>query len=481
MSQRSHHTEATSQMQLVPRPLDLWETEIVPQLPAQLDEQARTLKAYQRSREIERASDLLRALLAWVLGGCSFRQLACWAVILGVADISEAAWRKRVRQCGDWLQWLLTEVLAQALRSPQPAVGPSRSRVILVDGTNLGQTGGTGDDWRAQLAYDLVEGRLVDVQIGDRKFAETLVGLPGRPGDLFVGDRGYGKRDTVIALAGMQAAGLLRFSPNHCRLEQADASLFEVSRWLEGLEEVVQIGEQAGYCVEGRERVKARVLALRLPPEEAEKARQRVLARAKRKKQVVRPETLQLAGWILLLSTLDAHDFCAEELFWLYRNRWQIELLIKQMKQFLLLVRLRSRHPETVRATVLAALVAWALQEEEGQALLRTLVTTAEPGQQSLVQAYLPLLEQWEAEDPIEASAADLRRPISVWLVLASCLNRWRTLVLGQWSLARVQACLPRLRRFFCSSPRRRLHRRLWFQAWVQQRFPATQVQGGFP
>ena len=158
MSQRSHHSEASSQMQLPPRPFDLWETEIVPQLPAQLDEQARTLKAYQRSREIERASDLLRALLAWVLGGCSFRQLACWAVILGVADISEAAWRKRVRQCGDWLQWLLTEVLAQAVRSAEPAVGLSRPRVILVDGTSLGQTGGTGDDWRVQLAYDLVEG-----------------------------------------------------------------------------------------------------------------------------------------------------------------------------------------------------------------------------------------------------------------------------------------------------------------------------------
>jgi hypothetical protein len=129
MSESTHDIEGTPQMQLPPRLLDLWETEIVPQLPAKLDEQARVLKAYQRYREIERASDLLRALLAWVLGGCSFRQLGCWAVILGVADISEAAWRKRVRRCGDWLQWLLTEVLTQALRSPQPAVGPSRPRV----------------------------------------------------------------------------------------------------------------------------------------------------------------------------------------------------------------------------------------------------------------------------------------------------------------------------------------------------------------
>src|SRR6185437_14152940 len=59
-------------------------------------------------------------------------------------------------------------------------------------------------------------------------------------------------------------------------------------------------------------------------------------------------------------STLNEHQWSAEELFWLYRNRWQIELLIKQMKQFVLLVRLRSSHTETVQTTVLAALVAWA-------------------------------------------------------------------------------------------------------------------------
>ncbi len=220
--------------------------------------------------------------------------------------------------------------------------------------------------------------------------------------------------------------------------------------------------------------------ALRLPAEEAEKARARVVARAKRKQQVVRPETLQLAGWVLLLSTLDATSWSAEELFWLYRNRWQIELLIKQLIQFLLLVQLRSSHLETVRATVLAALVAWVLQEKEGQALLQNLVTMPEQGQQSLLQAYVPLVEQWEVEE-ITQEEPDLRRPVNLWGLTASCLSRWRAVVLGQWSFAHMQACLPRLRRFFCLSPRRRLHQRLWFQAWVQHRFQGTSVQGLFP
>jgi len=173
----------------------------------------------------------------------------------------------------------------------------------------------------------------------------------------------------------------------------------------------------------------------------------------------------------------------------LYRSRWQIELLIKQLKQFLLLVRLRSHHPETVRATVLVALLAWVLQEEEGQALLRSVAVMPEQGQQSLVQAYLPLLEQWEAGDNTEEVGGEraeegtdeLRRPVSMWLVTACCLSRWRAVVLGQWSAARVQWCLPRLKRFLCPSPRQRVHQRLRFLAWVQQRFLGTPLLGAFP
>jgi Transposase DDE domain len=304
-----------------------------------------------------------------------------------------------VRLCGDWLYWLLTELAAPAERKEREEVRP---RVILVDGTSLGETGGTGDNRRMQLAYHLVAGRLVQVQIGDRKQAETLVGLPEQPGDLFVGDRNYGKRDNLVAMDALQAATLLRFSPQHCRLEQADGTTFAVIPWLQSQKEDREICETEGYAVQDRKRVKVRVLALRLPAEAAERARQRVLARAKRKQQAVRPETLFLAGWVLLVSTLDAGDWSARELFWLYRHRWQIELLIKQMKQVLLLVQLRSHHPETVRAALLAALVAWALQEEERQALLRQLASGLEVGQENLVQAYLPLLEQWEAGELVE-------------------------------------------------------------------------------
>ncbi len=44
---------------------------------------------------------------------------------------------------------------------------------------------------------------------------------------------------------------------------------------------------------------------------------------------------------------------------------------------------------------------------------ISTLITMPEPGQESLVQAYLPLLEQWEAQGLVEATVGKLRRPMS--------------------------------------------------------------------
>ncbi len=168
MPRPRHHTQPPATPQPAALLDDTWTSEVVPRLPPDLDQQARTLKAFQRKRCLPDPTLLLRALLAYVLCLRSGRALGAWAVLLGLADISETAWRKRLRTANPWLAWLLADLLAPPPPPQPPAPLPGSGRILLVDATCLAQPGGSGDDWRLHTAYDLRAQRLAQVSISDR-------------------------------------------------------------------------------------------------------------------------------------------------------------------------------------------------------------------------------------------------------------------------------------------------------------------------
>ena len=189
MSRQPHHTTPPLDEQLSQMLEQDWQS-VVERLPSDYEAQAAALGAFVRKREVRRASDLLRALLAFVLCVSSFRHLGCWAVLIGLCNISETAWRKRLRRSRLWLLWLLAALLAGPSLPELPATGQGQGRVLLVDATRLKQPGGTGDDWRLHTAYDLRAGRLVQVSLSDQHGAESLERFVLLPGDVVVADEG---------------------------------------------------------------------------------------------------------------------------------------------------------------------------------------------------------------------------------------------------------------------------------------------------
>jgi hypothetical protein len=59
-----------------------------------------------------------------------------------------------------------------------------------VEASCLHQPGGTGDDWRFPLAYDLLAGRMSQVQGTDRRGGERLDRYRWQAGDGIVADNG---------------------------------------------------------------------------------------------------------------------------------------------------------------------------------------------------------------------------------------------------------------------------------------------------
>jgi len=97
---------------------------------ASLDQTARAAKAFVRPREIRSAADLLRLVLAYCLGERGLRATAAWAAAVALTDVSNPAILYRLRQCGDWLNLLI----GQLLTSGVPRAGGGRL-IRLIDAT----------------------------------------------------------------------------------------------------------------------------------------------------------------------------------------------------------------------------------------------------------------------------------------------------------------------------------------------------------
>ena len=323
----THNTECHVEIQPGILVGDSWTTEILPRLPPALAERARTLKAFQRVRGIAPPHDLLRSLLAYVLGPLSTRRLGAWAVLLGLADISEAAWRKRLRSSNDWLLWLLSELVAVP-ETPAPTQACPTGRLLLVDASCLRQPGGTGDDWRLHLAYDFLAGRMSQVQVTDRRGGERLDRYTWQAGDVIVADNGYGYRRSVAWAVQQRADIVVRMYPATFPLETDAGQPFNVLRWLR--QAGSQEREWSGWCQWQGQRYRVRLIATKLDAVATQRARQRRRRKAHKAGRTITAPTLLVAGWLLLITTLEATSWSAAEVLDVYRIRWQVELVFKK-------------------------------------------------------------------------------------------------------------------------------------------------------
>ena len=340
-----------------------WEEQVLTRLPRDAEEQAFRLRAFVRCREIESVGDLLRGLLAYVLCMQSFRQMGSWAVLLGIANISDTAWRKRLMQANAWLLWLLGAFLSGPQVACEQTARPAIGRVLLVDATRLKQVGGTGDDWRVHSAYDIRESRLIQVHVTDKHTAEALQHFQLQRFDLLIADRGYGYRKNIAYAYQQQAYVILRFVPSTCPLLDRYGQPLDVVAWLKQ----VKKGKHSrnAWCIYEGKKYHVRIIASALPPEKAAEARKKREQEAKKKGKELQPDTLFLVGWTLLLTNLPKRPWSYKHILQLYRARWQIELLFKRMKQMMAMHVTRSKTPQGCESSLLAWLIVWALQEQE--------------------------------------------------------------------------------------------------------------------
>src|SRR5208282_5299007 len=171
---------------------ELWQT-TVSRLggAAAIEASAREARAFLRPRAVKSATDLLRLILAYCLGGMGLRSTSAWAASAGLADLSNnVALLQRLRNCGAWMEHLVGKLLGGGA---VPAAGGRRIR--LLDGTTVPKAGKEVREnnglWRLHCAFDLPAERFSFIELTEEKGGERLDRTPVAKGDILIADRGF--------------------------------------------------------------------------------------------------------------------------------------------------------------------------------------------------------------------------------------------------------------------------------------------------
>jgi len=134
-----------------------WNKIISPHLPKNLDEIAKQEGVLKRKRSLRSVADLLKVLFLYACSSFSFRILAAASCALGIADISDTAWRKHFSKAVPLLRGILQAMLSALV----PAVDVSAFE------------GASQHQQRIHLCYSLNENRMKQVKVTDKHTAES--------------------------------------------------------------------------------------------------------------------------------------------------------------------------------------------------------------------------------------------------------------------------------------------------------------------
>lgn len=191
---------------------------------------------------------------------------------------------------------------------------------------------GTSAALKLQTEIDLRTGALTCLQVEAGRASDNVSArqyVRRGPGSLRIADLGY---FCLSVLASIVAAGEHYLSRLHygTQVFPENGEAVKLLRWLAKrsgsfIDEPVWLGKE--------ERLPCRLIAWRLPADQANERRRKLRATLLRKKgRVPSAERLAWCDWTILVTSVPRELLNPQEATVLYRARWQIELLFKRWK-----------------------------------------------------------------------------------------------------------------------------------------------------
>lgn len=311
--------------------------QLLQDLPPETIPLAREFKAFVRAKKVQTPEQLLRLVLLYCGLDKPLREVAGTFTVL-YESITDQSVAERLRACGPWIKATLRQMLPLSVASALP----EGLRFVVIDASRVQAPGAKGTDHRLHIAMDLVSLEFIEVLISDVHTGERLKHFTLAPGDVAVTDRGYSQVQGMSDAVKRGAELIVRLNPFSVVLKDASNQPLSLSEALKRqTTETIRTLEVVLQSSDAQDEVHGWVQAYRLSAEQAGRTRQN--CRKRHKKGTPKAETLYLAGWVLVFTTVAPAVLSAPTILSLYRCRWQVELAIKRWKSVLDVDALRAK------------------------------------------------------------------------------------------------------------------------------------------
>jgi hypothetical protein len=316
--------------------------------PSDLDGLARQSGSLKRIRKVGSGELLLRLLLMHG-SGLSLEQTAIRAQEQNLGQISPVALFKRLR-CSEAFVRALCEHLLNSMRERiGESSWPGGYRYRIIDATEVTEPGATGSSWRVHYSLRLPELSCDQFKLTRFTQGESFERWHFKADEVILADRAYSNRAGLVSLLGSGAKMVVRLKAAQLSLQRSPREAFELLKELRQLN-VAQARDWDIGLKNGKQFWPLRLCAVKKSEQAAQRSRLRAQRRSQQDGVKIRPETLELAGYVLVLTNLEPQVWSAHSILDLYRCRWQIELAFKRLKSLLQLGHLPKRDIESARA-----------------------------------------------------------------------------------------------------------------------------------
>jgi hypothetical protein len=339
---------------------------------------ARETKFVQRQSKLDGATFLQTLVFTYMADpDATLDALTQTAAALGVPISAAGLTQRFTPEAATFLQRVLAEALQRVLAA-DPLALPILTQfaaVYLEDSTTISLPDALQDLWpgcgnastqaaaalKLTVRLDLLTGQLVGVALNsgrthDRRAAHPITDLPAKA--LYLADLGFFSLERLQQIAVQEAFFLSRL--------QAQTTVFTADgqRWddLAALLATHDTQVDLPVTLGVRQRLRARLVAVRAPQEVVDQRRRRLREEARRRGQTVSARQLALAAWTVFISNAPAARLPVAAVWVVARARWQIELLFKLWKSHGRIDESRSGKQWRVLCDVYAKLLAMVVQ-----------------------------------------------------------------------------------------------------------------------